>query len=68
MIISFDLKKQEYENKKAIIFACILNYYKDLKEKGVNIPYFIRAREKYNEIIKNNDDVNYYYNKIIESR
>lgn len=68
MIIDFCVKKNELENKKAVIFQTLLNYYKDLKETGLNIPYFLRAKQKYNELIKNNKDVNYYYNKIIESR
>lgn len=68
MVIDFCVKKNELENKKAVILNCLINYYKDLKETGLNIPYFLRARDKYNEIIKNNKDVNYYYNKIIESR
>lgn len=68
MVIDFCAKKNELENKKTVILNYLINYYKGLKETGLNIPYFLRAKQKYNEIIKNNKDVNYYYNKIIESR
>ena len=63
-IINFQKKKQTVEEKKAFIFSFILQYYKDLNADGVNIPYFLDARNKYNEIIKNIKDVNYWYKKI----
>ena len=64
MIIDFNGKRAEYEKKKELIFAVLLRYYKDLKETGVDIPYFLKAKNKYNELIKSNKDVNYYFNKI----
>ena len=68
MILDFCKHKGKQEYKKAVIFQTLLNYYKDLKETGLNIPYFLRAKQKYNELVKSNKDINYYYNKIIESR
>ena len=67
MILDFNKKKVELDRKKAIIFNTLVKYYKDLQDsKGVNIPYFIEAKTKYNELIKSNKDVNYYFNKIVE--
>ena len=65
MVIDFNKKKKEVEYKKAVIFNTLVRYYKDLQDSnGIQIPYFLRARNTFNEIIKNNKDVNYYYNKI----
>ena len=67
MILDFNKKKKEVEYKKAVIFNTLVRYYKDLNNsKAVNIPYFLAARNTFNEIIKNNKDVNYYFNKIVE--
>ena len=67
MILDFNKKKAELDRKKAVIFNTLVNYYKDLQDsKGVNIPYFMEAKTKYNELIKSNKDVNYYFNKIVE--
>ena len=67
MILDFNKKKVELDLKKAVIFDTLVKYYKDMQDsKGVNIPYFMEAKEKYNELIKSNKDVNYYFNKIVE--
>ena len=69
MILDFCKHKEKQEHKKAVIFQTLLNYYKDLnKGSEISIPYFIEAKEKYNELIKSNKDVNYYFNKIVERR
>ena len=69
MVIDFNKKKKEVEYKKAVIFNTLVRYYKDLQDSnGVNIPYFMEAKAKYNELIKSNKDVNYYFNKIVERR
>lgn len=67
MILDFCKHKEKQEHKKAVIFDTLLNYYKDLQNSnGINIPYFMEAKAKYNELIKSNKDVNYYFNKIVE--
>ena len=66
MILDFCKHKEKQEYKKAVILDALIKYYKDLKETGLNIPYFLRAKQKYNELIKSNKDVNYYFNKIVE--
>ena len=67
MILDFNKKKVELDQKKAIIFNTLVNYYKDLQDSnGVNIPYFMEAKAKYNELIKSNKELNYYFNKIVE--
>lgn len=69
MAVILDFKKYQnaIEKKKSVILNVLIGYYKDLDETGtVNIPYFLSARNKYKEIIKNNKDVKFFYNKIIE--
>ena len=69
MILDFCKHKEKQEHKKAVIFQTLLNYYKDLsKYSEISIPYFMEAKTKYNELIKSNKDVNYYFNKIVERR
>lgn len=69
MILDFCKHKEKQEHKKAVIFQMLLNYYKDLdKCSEISIPYFMEAKTKYNELIKSNKDVNYYFNKIVERR
>ena len=66
MILDFNKKRVELDRKKAVIFNTLVNYYKDLQDSnGINIPYFMEAKAKYNELIKSNKDVNFYYKKII---
>ena len=68
MILDFCKHKEKQEHKKAVIFQALLNYYKDLQDpNGVNIPYFMEAKSKDNELIKSNKDVNYYFDKRVES-
>ena len=53
MILDFCKHKEKQEHKKAVIFQTLLNHYKDLQDpNGVNIPYFMEAKAKYNEIVK----------------
>ena len=67
MILDFCKHKEKQEHKKAVIFQTLLNYYKDLNKcSEISIPYFMEAKVKYNELIKSNKDVNYYFNKIVE--
>lgn len=69
MIINFCDYKAKQDMKKSAIFQTLLNYYKDMNEASeISIPYFMEAKNKYNELIKNNKDVNFYYNKICEVR
>ena len=69
MILDFCKHKEKQEHKKAVIFQMLLNYYKDLGEcSEISIPYFMEEKTKYNELIKSNKDVNYYFNKIVERR
>lgn len=69
MAVILDFKKYQnaIEKKKSVILNVLIGYYKDLDKTGtVNIPYFLSARNKYKEIIKNNKDVKFFYNKIME--
>ena len=69
VILDFRKHHNALEVKKAAILNVLIGYYKDLDETGtVNIPYFLRARDKYNELIKNHKDVNFFYNKIMEQK
>ena len=66
MIIQFaDLQKQR-NYKENVVMQFLIGYYKDMQySSGINIPYFVRARDTYNELIKNYKDLNFYYNKVI---
>ena len=67
MVINFCKYREKQEHKKAAIFQALLNYFKDLNKRSeISIPYFMEAKAKYNELIKSNKDVNYYFNKIVE--
>lgn len=67
VILDFGKHHKALEEKKATILNVLIGYYKNLNETGtVNIPYFLRARDTYNELIKNNKDVNFFYNKIMK--
>lgn len=67
VILDFGKHHKTLEEKKATILNVLIGYYKNLDETGtVNIPYFLRARDTYNELIKNNKDVNFFYNKIMK--
>ena len=65
MIIQFsDLQKQR-DYKQSVVMQFLIKYFKDLRyTSGVDIPYFIKARNAYNEIIHNNKELNLYYGKI----
>lgn len=64
MINLFD-KKREIEHKKAVIFEAFKEFYKSV-EKEVDIPYFIYAKNSFNENIKTIKDVNIWYKRIME--
>jgi hypothetical protein len=67
VILDFEKHQKALEEKKATILNVLIGYYKNLDKTGtVNIPYFLRARDTYNELIKNNKDVNFFYNKIMK--
>lgn len=65
MIVQFsDLQKQR-DYKQSVVMQFLIGYFKDLQDtSGVDIPYFIKAKNAYNELIHNNKDLNKYYGKI----
>lgn len=65
MIVQFSDLQRQKDYKESIVMSFLIGYYKDLNDTGViDIPYFIRARETYNQIIHSYKDLNYYYDKI----
>lgn len=67
MIINFKDFKEVQEQKKSVILNVLINYYKDLNDSNVvDIPYFLEARNMFNEIIKSNKNINFYYDKILK--
>jgi hypothetical protein len=64
MLNLFD-KKREIEYKKAVIFEAFKEFYKSAA-KELDVPYFICARNSFNENIKTIKDVNSWYNRIME--
>ena len=67
-IIQMDKKREKIERKKALVFEFVLNFYKEIKETGVDIPYFLKARDWYNNNVKDIKSLNYWYKKITENR
>ena len=66
IILDFGKQHEAVEKEKAVIYNTLVKFYKDLDETGtVSIPYFLRARDKYNQIIKSVKDVHYFYKKIM---
>lgn len=49
--------------KKKKVKDFILGYYKDLNTDNY-IPYFLEAESLYKELIKSDNDLDYYYNMI----
>lgn len=69
IILDFGKQHETVEKEKAVIYNTLVKFYKDLDDTGiVHIPYFVRARDKYNEIIKSVKDVHYFYNKIMAAQ
>lgn len=65
MIVQFDDLKKYKEYKESVVLSFLIKYFKDINDTGtVDIPYFIKAKQTYNEIIKSNKDLNEYYGKI----
>lgn len=61
MIANLDLFK-----KKKVIKEFLFNFYKDVKESNGECTYncFSEAEKMYKKLIKNDEDLSYYYNKI----
>ena len=61
MIVNLDLFK-----KKKVIKEFLFNFYKDVKESNGEYTYncFSEAEKMYKKLIKNDEDLSYYYNKI----
>lgn len=67
MIIRFDDLQKQKDYKEKIVMQFLINYYKDMADSsGVDIPYFVKARNTYNELIHNMKDLNISYKKIME--
>ena len=66
MIVDFKELQEIKKQKESVVMNFLINYYKDLNDTGtVNIPYFLRAKNVYNDIIHNYKDLNRFYNKLI---
>ena len=63
-ILNFNAYKKSIEKKKAVIFNVLVGFYKDLNDSGQRNAYYISAKDKYNELIKGIEDINYYYDYI----
>lgn len=65
MILDFCKKKEEIEHKKIVIFEAFKEFYKS-KAEDVDIPYFIYARNAFNDNIKTIKDINKWHKKITQ--
>lgn len=61
-----------FKHKSAVVLGCLIKYYQDKKDTGVNIPEFLdstpeqKAKEHYYNLLGNNDEFNVIYNKCWE--
>lgn len=68
-VVSIDELRMYREYKKDIVMKFLTSFFRDEEESmgdTVELPYFIKAKNAYNEMIKNNKDLTKYYNKIIK--
>lgn len=66
MIIDFFELKKIKEHKEKVVLGFLISYYKELNDSSsIDIPYFLRAKDTYNELIHNLSDLNVAYKKII---
>ena len=66
-VVSIDTLKEYREYKKDVVMKFLTSFFRDEEESSGNsleLPYFIKAKNAYNEMIKNNKDLTKYYNKI----
>ena len=68
VVVSIEQLRKYREHKKNVVKNFLVSYFKDKYESSgeIELPYFIKANNVYNEIIKNNKDLNKYYNKILK--
>jgi hypothetical protein len=67
-----EFEDQVFMHKSSIVLGCLLKFYKDEQETGVNIPEFLdkspeeKAQEHYFKILANNNKFNEIYNDCSE--
>ena len=67
-----EFEEQVFIHKSSIVLCCLLKFYKDEQETGVNIPEFLdkspeeKAQEHYFKILANNNKFNDIYNSCWE--
>lgn len=63
-----EFEEQVFIHKSSIVLGCLLKFYKDMQETGVNIPEFLdkspeeKAQEHYYKLLANNNKFNEAYN------
>ena len=63
-----EFEEQVFIHKSSIVLGCLLKFYKDEQETGVNIPEFLdkspeeKAQEHYFNLLANNNKFNETYN------
>ena len=63
-----EFEEQVFIHKSSIVLGCLLKFYKDTQETGVNIPEFLeetveeKAQKHYFELLANNNKFNETYN------
>lgn len=70
-VISIEQLRSYREYKKKTVMKFLMSYFEDEAESSGNVldfPYFIKAHNAYNEIIKNSKDLTMYYNKIVKNK
>lgn len=70
-VIHIETLRKYREYKKDTVMRFLISYFKDESESSgmfLDLPYFVKAHNTYNEIIKNYKDLTKYYNKIRENK
>ena len=71
VVVNIEQLRNYREYKKDIVMKFLMSYFEDEAESSGNVldlPYFVKAHNIYNEIIKNSKDLTMYYNKIVENK
>ena len=68
MIVDFSELKEIKKQKETVVMQFLTNYYRDLQISSgkIDIPYFLKAKQTYNELVHSQKDLNIFYERIIK--
>ena len=70
MIVDFSELKEIKKQKETVVMQFLIGYYKDMQDSSgkIDIPYFIKAKQTYDELIHNSKDLKVVYDKVLKTR